>query len=45
MKATESRDPITNVPIDQSDLPVYLPATPTSSFARYLELLADALLR
>ena len=45
MKATESRDPITNVPIEQSDIPFYLPGTPSASFVEYVELFIAMLLR
>lgn len=43
MKRTESRDPITNVRLEQPDLPVYLPGTPTASFGEYIELFASML--
>lgn len=45
MDATEPRDPITNVPIEQSDPPIYLPGTPTVSFTEYIELFISMLLR
>ncbi|MFP8888330.1 hypothetical protein ACLI4U_00980 [Natrialbaceae archaeon A-CW2] len=37
MDETESRDPITNVPIDQEEPEIYLPGTPTVEFTAYLE--------
>ena len=45
MKATESRDPITGVPIEQSEIPIYLPGTPSGAFVEYVELLFGSLLR
>ncbi|MFB1062699.1 hypothetical protein [Natrinema sp. H-ect4] len=43
MKRTEYRDPITNVRLEQPDLPIYMPGTPTPSFIEYIELLASML--
>ncbi|MFC6764889.1 hypothetical protein [Natrinema soli] len=43
MKRTENRDPITNVRLEQPDLPVYMPGTPTASFMEYIELVANML--
>lgn len=45
MEETESSDPIADVPIEQPDLDVYLPGTPTVSFTEYIELLVSMLLR
>lgn len=45
MKATESRDPITGVPIEQSEVPFYLPGTPSAAFVEYVELFVWTLLR
>ncbi|MFC4436640.1 MULTISPECIES: hypothetical protein [Natrialbaceae] len=45
MEETEPRDPITDVPIEQSDLPVYLPGTPTVSFTEYIERFVSMLFR
>ncbi|NHN49374.1 hypothetical protein G9464_17525 [Halostella sp. JP-L12] len=45
MDATEPRDSITNVPIQESDVPVYLPGTPTVAFTEYVELFIDELIR
>ncbi|ADD04178.1 uncharacterized protein Nmag_0591 [Natrialba magadii ATCC 43099] len=41
----ERRDPITNVPIDDGDVPVYLPGTPTLSFVRTIERVIDMVRR
>ena len=38
MKPNESRDPITDVRLEQPEIPVYMPGTPTVSFLEYVEL-------
>lgn len=45
MEDYEPRDPITNVPVEQSEPDLYLPGTPTASFTRYLELAVSKLFR
>ena len=45
MKATESRDPITGVPVEQTEIPLYLPGTPSNAFVEYVELFVGTLLR
>ncbi|WP_255168563.1 hypothetical protein [Natrononativus amylolyticus] len=45
MDESETRDPITGVQIEQSDVPLYLPGTPTLSFTTNLERLIGALFR
>ncbi|NUB90685.1 hypothetical protein HT576_06585 [Haloterrigena sp. SYSU A121-1] len=45
MDATDPRDPITDVRLEEPDLPVYLPGTPTVSFTEYVELAIDSLRR
>ncbi|MFP9193145.1 hypothetical protein [Natronosalvus vescus] len=45
METNEPRDPITNVPVEQSEPELYLPGTPTVSFTRYVELAISKLFR
>ncbi|MFA9416985.1 hypothetical protein [Natrinema sp. HArc-T2] len=45
MSDSEPRDPITGVPMDDPDVPVYMPGTPTGSFLRFLERAVDMLRR
>ena len=45
MDEIEPKDPITSVPTEQADPPLYLPGTPTVSFTRYLELAISGLFR
>ena len=45
VKATESRDPITGVPIEQSEIPVYMPGTPSGAFVEYVERFVGSLFR
>ncbi|WP_186336509.1 hypothetical protein [Natrarchaeobaculum aegyptiacum] len=37
MEDSPSRDPITGVSLEDDDVPIYLPGTPTLSFVRYIE--------
>lgn len=37
MEDSHSTDPITGVPTEDDDVPVYLPGTPTLSFVRSIE--------
>ncbi|ELY46777.1 hypothetical protein [Natronorubrum sulfidifaciens] len=45
MAARNSPDPIELDPADESDVPVYLPGTPTLGFTRVLERLFNTLFR
>ena len=45
VKATESRDPITGVAVEESEVPIYLPATPSAAFVKYVELFVGTLFR
>ncbi|WP_171052371.1 hypothetical protein [Haloterrigena sp. H1] len=45
MNGPEDSDPITGVPIDDPDVPVYMPGTPTGSFLRFIERAVDMLWR
>ena len=44
MKAIESRDPITGVPVERTEVPVYLPGTPSTEFVEFVELFVRSLL-
>ncbi|WP_162989859.1 hypothetical protein [Natronorubrum halophilum] len=45
MTAIEPTDPTELESTDQSDVPVYMPGTPTLGFTNFLERLADVLRR
>lgn len=45
MAALDPREPIETDPLDEDDVPVYLPGTPTLGFTRYIELFLDEYLR
>ena len=45
MRTTESTEPTATESTDQTDVPVYLPGTPTLSFMNRLEQLVDTLRR
>ncbi|SEP67934.1 hypothetical protein [Natrinema salaciae] len=45
MQRTERGEFSERDPIRQPEFPVYMPATPTSSFLEYVELAVDAVIR
>ena len=45
VKATESRDSITGVPVEQSEVPIHMPGTPSGAFVEYVERFVATLLR
>ena len=37
VKQTESRNPVTDVRTDRSEVPIYLPGTPSNAFVEHVE--------